>query len=161
MHPIPKNLMVLVFVLAPCFVVFATDKPEGAQQWMAWTPTERAAFVAGYLDGHLHGRNQACKVADNWTEAIKRKHPSKGSHSSETAFDRCISLVGDYTKVKWDGSVLDVSAYTGVVTEFYEKYPQYRTIPHTYLMGHLNDREYKTADQLYEMARTGEIKTNW
>jgi hypothetical protein len=68
----------------------------------------------------------------------------------------------DYSKMRLkEASEVDVSAYTLVVTEFYTKHPEYRGIPITYLMEFLSDSKYKSAEQLFQMARNGELRTNW
>jgi len=49
-------------------------------------------------------------------------------------------------------------AYVEVITEFYKKHPEYRGIPFVDLMRLLNDRDRRTADQLYQMAQKGELR---
>jgi hypothetical protein len=64
----------------------------------------------------------------------------------------------EYSKAKYtETSGLDVSAYTDAITEFYTKHPEYQGIPFVNLMKSLSDRNYKTADQLYQMALKGEL----
>jgi hypothetical protein len=65
----------------------------------------------------------------------------------------------EYSKAKYtEASGLDVTAYTDVITEFYTKHPEYQGVAFVSLMKLLSDRNYKTADQLYEMALKGEIR---
>ncbi len=51
----------------------------------------------------------------------------------------------------------DFSAYADVITDFYTKHPEYKGIPFVDLMKSLGDHNYKTADQLYQMALNGEL----
>ena len=64
----------------------------------------------------------------------------------------------EYSKAKYtETSGPDFSAYTDVITEFYTKHPEYKGIPFVDLMKSLGDHNYKTADQLYQMALNGEL----
>jgi hypothetical protein len=55
----------------------------------------------------------------------------------------------------------DISAYTAVLTKFYAAHPEYQEIPFEYLMQYLTDEQNKTADDLYKMAKYGEMRTDW
>ena len=48
-----------------------------------------------------------------------------------------------------------------MITEFYTKHSEYRNIPFPYLMDHLSDGKYRTADQLAQMAKKGDLATIW
>jgi hypothetical protein len=58
-------------------------------------------------------------------------------------------------------SGLDFSAYTTVIREFYAKHPEYQNIPKSYLMSFLTNPNFKTADELYEMAVKGEMRIHF
>ena len=45
-----------------------------------------------------------------------------------------------------------------MITEFYTKHPEYQAIAFVNLLKSLSDRNYKTADQLYQMALKGELR---
>ena len=47
------------------------------------------------------------------------------------------------------------------LTNFYLSHPEYQNIPFEYLMQYLTDEQNKTADDLYRMAKSGEIRTSW
>jgi hypothetical protein len=64
----------------------------------------------------------------------------------------------EYTKIKTTNSGLDFSAYTTIITEFYTKYPEYQNVAKAHLLYFLSDRNFKTADQLYQMAVKGKIR---
>jgi hypothetical protein len=51
----------------------------------------------------------------------------------------------------------DYGVYTKVITEFYLKHPEYRKIQSVILMHHLTDQEFKSADELYTLAKRGDI----
>ena len=64
-----------------------------------------------------------------------------------------------YSKIRLrQNSGADLKVYTGVITEFYTKHPQYRGIPFVDLLRWLSDRNYKTANELYQMALKGELR---
>ncbi len=67
----------------------------------------------------------------------------------------------EYTKIETTDSGPDLSAYTTVLTEFYTKHPAYQNIPTVYILSFLSNRNYKTADQLYQMAVKGEMRTHF
>ena len=65
----------------------------------------------------------------------------------------------EYSKAKYtETSGPDFSAYADVITEFYTKHPEYQAIAFVNLLKSLSDRNYKTADQLYQMALKGELR---
>jgi len=74
---------------------------------------------------------------------------------------RCQNRLQQYTKIKTLDSGVDFGAYTSVITDFYTKHPEYQNIPEAYLLSLLSDREYKSADQLYQMALKGAIDTHF
>jgi len=139
----------------------SSEKPESGQEWMSWSPAERTIFIAGFIDGYLRGTHQACLAADNLFEVGKPHRLGDQDHPSDMPSARCLAEVDTYSKYKRVGSKVDFSSYTDVITEFYGKHPEYQSIPNTYLLRFLSDRQYKTADQLYQMALKGEIRTSF
>ncbi len=144
--------------------IFATAHPQPGQidrggEWLSWNPGERATFVNGFVAGYRQGTHSACEVAQ---ELFGK--PGKGyrlgdeHHPSEMPSARCLARMEEYSKAKYtEASGLDVTAYTDVITEFYTKHPEYQGIAFVNLMKVLSDRNYKTADQLYQMALKGEL----
>lgn len=66
----------------------------------------------------------------------------------------------EYSKARYtQTSGPDFSAYTKVITEFYTLHPEYKGVPFVDLMKSLGDRNYKTADQLYQMALKGKLRS--
>jgi hypothetical protein len=53
--------------------------------------------------------------------------------------------------------MLDLTAYTIPITEFYAKHPEYRGIAVPSLMEFLSDKQSSTSDQLFQMAQTGKL----
>jgi hypothetical protein len=103
----------------------------------------------------------ACDVANQLFEVGKPHRLGNGHDPEDMPSARCLARMADYSKFKLEETGVDVSAYTTVITEFYTKRPEYRGLPITYLMESLSDSKYKTADQLFQAARNGEIRTNW
>jgi|SRR5579872_1922733 len=97
----------------------------------------------------------ACRNLDQIFEVGK---PQRVGNSPS---GRCENRLERYSKLKLQGSELDVSAYTSVLTEFYSKHPEYQNISQAYLLSLLTDSKYKTADRLYQMALKGEIDTHF
>jgi hypothetical protein len=52
------------------------------------------------------------------------------------------------------GSMVDVAAYTQVLDHFYS-HPECRRMPYSIVLSHLNDREFKSGEDLYHFVRSG------
>jgi len=131
------------------------DKADPGAEWLAWSPSERAIYVRGFFEGYGNGGQAACKLADDLFEV------GKLHHLGEAPRTRCEDHLEKYTKITISDSGLDFSAYTEVITDFYTKHPEYWNITYGYIMSLLNDRNYKTADQLYRLAVEGRISTHF
>ena len=145
-------------------VVFAGGQVRPEQldkggEWLAWSSAERATFVQGFIAGYRRGSHGACDVAQElFGSPGKMYRLGDEKHPSEMPSARCLAQMGEYSRSKYtEASGLDVAAYTNVITEFYIKHPEYRDVAFVNLLGLLSDREYKTADQIYQMAREGKI----
>ena len=66
---------------------------------------------------------------------------------------RCQAHLPEYSK--------DPGEYANVLTDFYTRYPEYNNVPFFYLMWFLGDDQHKTADQLFQMALKGELRTKF
>ncbi len=139
--------LVLV-VLASAVVSALGARGDGTGvEWLSWSPSERSAFMNGFVTGYLRGTSKACNAADDLFEV-------NNPHSvSDRPSEKCHGRVDLYSK--------DSDAYTTVLTEFYTKHPEYRGIPSAYLLSFLSDSQYRTADQLYQMAVKGEMRTHF
>jgi len=156
------------FVLALCLATSAAtfllagqirpvDRYSG-EEWLSWNGSERDIYVRGYIDGNGWGTSSVCRTADDLFETNQVRHPGDETHPSDFPSARCLAKRPTYSKAGHDPRDLTgLSAYTGVITEFYSKHPEYRRVPFDYLMMWLNDKDFKTADQLLEMAK----KRNW
>jgi hypothetical protein len=73
--------------------------------------------------------------------------------------DRCRANADYYSKMTLAANHhgYDYSVYINVITEFYLKHPEYRNIQLVILMHHLTDQQFKGADDLYTMAKHGDI----
>jgi hypothetical protein len=129
--------------------------PDEGKEWLIWTPAERSLYVRGFIEGYWRGTDSACRLADELFDV------GKPHRLGQTPRGRCEARLEEYTKIKTTDSGLDFSAYTTIITEFYTKHPEYQHIPKVYLMLFLTNRTYKTADQLYEMAVKGEMRTHF
>jgi len=124
------------------------------EQWLSWSASEREIFVFAYIDGHYAGTSSACRDADDLFETNEPHHPGYAGHPSDFPSERCLAKRQIYSKARSSPSgPIGLSIYTGVITEFYTRHPEYRRVPFNFLMMYLSDRDFKTADQLYEMAK--------
>ena len=129
--------------------VCPAQRPRNAtgQEWLLWNPAERSAFTIGYKDGYLRGTRKACDAANDLFEV------GGGHRLGKDPSARCQAQMGSYSK--------DSDACTAVLTDFYTRDPAYRNIPFVYLFSFLTDNRSKTADQLYEVALKGQMRTNF
>jgi hypothetical protein len=136
------------------------DQLDRGGEWLSWSPRERATFVNGFIAGYRQGSHGACEVVQAlFGEPGKMYRLGDEHHPSEMPSARCLARMEEYSRAKYtEASGLDVSAYTSAITEFYTKHPEYQGIAFVELMKSLSDRDYKTADQLYQMAQKGELR---
>jgi hypothetical protein len=119
---------------------------------------QRTVYAEGFADGYMVGFLNACELADQLFEVGKPHRLGDEQHPSEIPSARCLTHRGEFSKAKLDDKgQFDVSAYTDVITTFYEKHPTCRDFPFPFLLQTLKS-EYATADHLYEMAMNGGLK---
>lgn len=151
-----KVLLAVIFCTGLVFLVggaaTASEGPHAGQQWLAWTPAERNIFVQGFIEGYWKGSQTACRLADDLFEV------GKPHRLGQSPSGRCEVRLEQFTKIKDTSSGPDFSAYTTVITEFYEKHPEYQNVPTGYLLFSLTDHNYTTADQLYHVVLKGDIR---
>lgn len=156
----------LVGVGAPVILVIIcvadqvrTDQVDRGGEWLSWSPGQRTTYVNGFITGYLQGSHRACDVADELFEVGKPHRLGDQRDSGDMPSARCLARMEEYSKARYtEASGPDFTAYTDVITEFYTKHPEYRGIPFLNLMKLLSDRNYKTADQLYQMALKEELR---
>ena len=118
------------------------------EEWLSWSQQQRSVFVDAYLMGYLSGKSDACIGAADLFELDKPVQDL-----NESVDRRCFRHAKSYSK--------RADYYTGVITQFYTEHPEYRNIPNIYLMLLLIDDRYKTADEIYQAAVKGEIRTDF
>jgi len=151
------TLVILVIICTAA--QFRTDQVDRGGEWLSWSPGQRATYVNGFITGYLQGSHRACDVADQLFEVDKPHRLGEQHDSGDNPSARCLARMDEYSKAKYSELFgPDFTAYTDVITEFYTKHPEYRGIPFLNLMKSLSDRNYKTADQLYQMALKGELR---
>ncbi len=70
--------------------------------------------------------------------------------------------VEQYTALKMDTvKGPDFGPYECAITSFYAEHPEYRNIPFIYLMQLLMGSKSKTAEELYSLAKAGNLITSW
>jgi len=142
-----------VFALAGIFVVWmlvtitaASSSPQRGtgQEWVSRSPEQRDTFIDGFVTGYVMGTNSACDATNYGWEVGKTHRPGEDPSA------RCSARVELYSK--------DLKSYTTVLTQFYTEHPEYQNIPVVYLMRFLSDIQFKTADELYQMALKGDLR---
>lgn len=122
--------------------------PRDGKQWLAWSSVSREDFVLAYIDGYYFGVKDACALP-NPDPKIRLKRTLD-----------CRRKAPRFSTLTQDRVSVDVSTYAGVLTKFYSEHPEYQNIPFAYLMRYLSDEQHKTADDLYNMAKSAQIATN-
>lgn len=120
-------------------------------EWRSLSSQERQILVSAYLDGYGVGQAALCENIDREAEQFKIAHPDPNF------LDPCAQLKGRYSHT---GSIDDrasyTAAYTSVIDDFY-KHPECRVMPYIDLLEHSNDREFKSGDELFHAAQTGQL----
>ncbi|MBZ5543506.1 MAG: hypothetical protein LAO07_07480 [Acidobacteriia bacterium] len=137
-----------IFVLVVAGAQHASPPRWGGEEWLSWSAEVRSVFVDAYLAGYTSGKSAACMAADDLFELDKVIHDPK-----DAVVARCKRHAKSYSKTS--------DYYAKVITEFYQKYPKYRNIPYAYLMFLMTDDWYKTADEIYQAALEGKIRTTF
>lgn len=155
--------IVAIFIVLIVKIISATQiEPQGLDrrgEWLSWSDSQRATYVDGFITGYLQGSHSACEAADELFEVDKPHTLGDQHHPSDVPSARCLARMEDYSKVKYSETMgSDFGAYTNVITEFYSKHPDASEIPFVNLMKALSDRNYKTADQLYQSVLKGELR---
>lgn len=151
----------LIIPAALCLTALAQTNPllhGRGGEWLSWTPVQRTAYVQGFADGYMLGFKKACDLADQLFETNKPHRSGDAQHPTEVPSGRCLARRGEFSNAKLDEKDrFDVSAYTDIITAFYEKHTSCRDFPFPFLLQTLSS-EYVTADQLYESALSGGLK---
>lgn len=130
-------------------------------QWLTWSQSQRDSFISAYVDGYGMGISRACSGTDRSLE-LPKDIPPHDKDEIVVPSTLCRAGVSEYSKCKPgspEGQVC--AAYTDVITAFYSDHPEYRQIPFEYLMQYLTDDQHKSTEDLYKMARYGEMRTHW
>lgn len=136
------------------------EQPGRGQEWLSWTAQQRTSYVYGLLDGYLTGFGDACSLADQLFDDGKAKRLGDEHGPGDFPSARCLVHRGKFAKAKTNDGVVDVSAYTDVVTELYRDHEDCRDLPFALALTSLGNK-YSTSEQLYEMARKGELGSRW
>ena len=141
---------------------FAGESRHNGKQWLAWDSRDRDDFVDAYIDGYEFGVHDACEATDRQLDLKPGRTYEHDKDEIVLPSGICRKGSPHYSKFKLiPNNDVDMSAYTGVLTGFYTKHPEYQDIPFEYLMLYLTDDQNKTADDLYKMAKYGEMRTHW
>jgi len=133
--------------------------PVTGDQWLALSSSQQNGAIYEYIQGYLDGLNQACGKLDSLFETNVAHQYRYIDKPSTFPSDRCRANADYYSKMTLAANHhgYDYSVYINVITEFYLKHPEYRNIQLVILMHHLTDQQFKGADDLYTMAKHGDI----
>jgi hypothetical protein len=133
--------LLALFLAAGCHR--QTTWMNSGDRWRSWSPLQRETYVAGFINGHSIAVEQTC-------EALSDK--------GITPRDRCRDAGPRYSRMQLDGTVDGYAVpYTLAIDDFY-KHTECRSMPFETLLEHLNDREYKSGEDLYKLVHTGKIE---
>jgi hypothetical protein len=114
--------------------------------------------VVAYIDGLREGIGEACEFAEGPRDPIN----GTLSDPSHDAVAKCRADTTKYSRCNEGASEGPIcSVYTQIITTFYTNHPEYQNMPIEYLMYYLSDKKHKGADELYSMAKYGEMRTSW
>lgn len=154
---------VIVIAVAFLFCIIATsckrEKPMMASgdEWRSWTKDQKHAYLVGFLDGQPAGASQVCNKMDDLTR-LKNPDPQNPVDSPSL---RCRNAREEYSKAHLiapdpgtlGGASLDVTAYSNVLDDFY-RHPECRAMPYVILLSHLDDKEFKSGEELFRYVRS-------
>ena len=153
------GIAVVVLLLISCKAnEIRPELLEKGDEWLSWNTGERNRYVFGYVDGYLTARHTACVAADTLFEVGQPHRMGDEQHPTEFPSGRCLASVDEYSRFKYVGSTIDLSAYVNPITEFYTKHPEYKGILIPSLMEFLSDKKYSSADDLFQMALQGKLR---
>jgi hypothetical protein len=151
------NVSRVGIILALSMSIFAAaqlkrDETGRGGEWLSWTPVQRHAYVYGLVDGYSIGFGDACQLTNQLFET------NEAHRLGNDPSGRCMAHRGEFSNKSFDkAGHLDLSAYTDVITAFYNGHPGCRDFPFSFLLQSLGSK-YATADQLYQMALKGEFE---
>jgi hypothetical protein len=142
------TLALVLIVLTHAAPQSTPRRPSSDDKWLSWSAETRATFVAAYLDGYQSGTFNGCNAAGELFEVGKTF-----SNLDDLPVRRCNRKAKHFSK--------ETNDYISVLTDFYTRHPQFRNIPHFYLLENLIDGQYKTGDEIYQAALKGQIRTSF
>jgi len=134
-------------------------------EWLSWTSDQKRFYVAGFVDGWGNGSSEACEKIDDFT-TIGADNVTDPTHKFDNVIplpsSRCRHASDHFSKARLSGGdptsgrgvFVDVSVYTNVLDDFY-RHPECLRMPYFVLLAHLNDREFKSGEDLYKLVRSG------
>jgi len=128
------------------------------EEWLSMSPSTRQNYVEGFTDGYAMGSIAACNNADRLFQTMSTKSAAfDNAGNLQMPTPRCLEALDHYTRLSPD-HMWPYGIYAGAITEFYNKYPKYRRVPFSYLLRFLSDKQYGSADQLYQAFERKEIQ---
>jgi hypothetical protein len=142
----------------------ATSSAKGdgfgaAAEWSALSVNERVAYMEGYTDGYSIGASAAC---DNADQLFNTKGQVLPNGTLSNPVELCDAALDHFTRMGHRGKTrASFSVYSDAITEFYQKYPQYKNAPFSFLTKLLSDKNYQTADQLFQKLERHDLQATF
>jgi hypothetical protein len=153
----PPRLLIIAGFLTGTVLVLgcwrASPAPEPSDfggQWRRWSAQERNVYVSGFLAGASTSQRALCNDFEPHILSLKRDGEDYGSGFPCTHFEHRYSHVGIRN--------IDTYAqeYVQVLNDFY-KHPECRVMPYSILLEHMDDKEFRTGDQMFNAVQVGEL----
>src|SRR5277367_5386277 len=118
---LPFVTVCLSFVMVSLAARSSRAEAGTGDEWLSWSPAQRASYVDGFISGHLNATHSVCDAADELFEVDMPHSLGDAHHPSEYPSARCFAKADTYSRFKVTGNEeTDFAAYTTVITEFYK-----------------------------------------
>jgi len=115
----------------PCSSKFNAEAPGTGVEWLKWDEKTREMFVLGYIVGHDRGSRQGCIIASDLAPSVWIK-------------PGCLERTRTFSET--------LDSYAGMMTQYYQKYPEDQAIQAVYVLPLLSDQDAKPLEEIHRMA---------
>lgn len=133
----------LVFSLAVALgcEALAANPFETGDNWMRWNDDAKLQYISAYLLGNSRGFRDGCEMGQQTYSADKAGLPG----------EKCIGKVAKYSK--------NMEEYVKLITDYYNAYPDDRSVPIFKLIEGLSDARNLTIQKMHAYYGAGKSET--
>ncbi len=158
MQTIMKIVAVTIFFLATDpHCVAQTSQVLFGDTWLSSGRPAQAALVFGYIVGYSNAVHETCNdftlLLSDREEQLMQKHYKK------SIVDVCVSRGKTFSALKPGLGEACCDTYTGIITEFYQRYPGYRGTHPMDILMRLYDGGDKNEEDVYRDAVAHKFRT--